>query len=218
MKKQILKSALIAMAGVGLLAGSAMASPTTADYWTSTQMDSDFQSYAIENNTNLVNFSLVFVDDINNPDPTLIKEIQLFGNSGSIYGSNYLFENEAFSDVQVSFQSNGDITVQYDYTAIGDSDPYSKTFYGYGTIFGFRINQFYTDSSLNAGYVDPISIYYNPDNATIETMVLNSTNQSISISVKAADVAPVPEPGTMLLLGTGLAGLAAVGRRRKTQA
>ena len=29
------------------------------------------------------------------------------------------------------------------------------------------------------------------------------------------DAAPVPEPGTVLLFGTGLAGLAAVGRRRK---
>ena len=52
----------------------------------------------------------------------------------------------------------------------------------------------------------------------IETINLSGfwpDSGAISNVVLFGKEAPIPEPGTMLLFGTGLAGLAAVGRRRK---
>ena len=83
---------------------------------------------------------------------------------------------------------------------------------GTWTLTGYNAN-FYTVKGAN-GY----AIYYvNPDASTGDwtTAHLRNPGGNPSISHLQVSTTPVPEPGTLLLFGTGLAGLAAVGRRRK---
>lgn len=63
--------------------------------------------------------------------------------------------------------------------------------------------------------------YVNPGQATGEwttAHLLNNGGNIPAISHLTAQTQPIPEPTAMLLLGSGLAGLAMIGRRRKAKA
>ena len=95
----------------------------------------------------------------------------------------------------------------------------------FGTAFGFYIatggaETFYSEDSKNPGGLAQMLIYEFPGVANEYIIAIEDLNRVGSDSdfddmlVKASEVKPVPEPATMLLLGSGLIGLAGYARRR----
>ena len=211
MKKQILKSALMAMAGVGLLAGGAMAVPMTwvdvvdpspdvkvPPSYTLTHDISDpasgsFSSWFMGGNDTIdsFNFTVELYDD--NQDSTKKQIVDwywifpVFGNvtvpDGGEEGAAGIGVGGLLGSYDLTMGTNSfDVAWQNNFSATLD-------LYSNGII---QLKISATDGDF---YFDKSTLTVHGDNGT----------------------APVPEPATMLLFGTGLAGLAAVARRRKTQ-
>jgi len=201
MKKQLLKSALVVVAGIGLLAGAASADTTFS-------VDSSFTG-VIGSATDLT-WSVSEVASIPN------FKLAPNGTVDIVYGS---FTTNDFSLDSKDLSNNTD-----SFTAKLIVVPPDANFTGLASVDGVEVEGKYFWSE------DEQKITVNFDNTwqTVtfgnggkyeyrfnDTEITSNGSENLTASFKLdSDASPVPEPATMLLFGTGILGLAAAGRRK----
>jgi len=184
MKKTILTGALLAMAGVGLMAGSAMAVSTT---WTDTKDWSPDEHISLFTNNPFSYYHDIADDGF---DPWIAggnDTISSFDLTVWIYDNQDRQKETAW----VSILANPSLN-KYDFNFA--SNTFGSTFLGTVDILHDGTLNVKIASSWGDFYLDKSELVVRGDNG---------------------QCAPVPEPATMLLFGTGLAGLIGAGLRRK---
>ena len=132
--------------------------------------------------------------------------MHLTGSTTSLYGTGFL--NFSVTDTFTSWDSSLEGLV----SAWGGYAAGNVEFYTY--LNGDELAYFGPSSGAFSESLSSLVLPSNPDNytLTLEGIITHtSIGQSSSFD---GGVAPVPEPGTMALLGIGLLGLAFVGRRK----
>ena len=178
--------------------------------------------------------------DVNNQDPAALFQPSVAGPTSSSF--LLILENAGFADDNTfGIYSASDPNKMLEIFSGPDSpsDTAAVSFFsgsvklgnddstkieGFGTSFGFYLttpeqNIFYSEDDKNDNLAQML-IYDFPgvSNEYIvacEDLVASGPDRDFNdLVVKASEVKPVPEPATMFLLGTGLIGLAGLGRKK----
>lgn len=208
MRKQILKSLLLAIAGVGLMAGSALAVPLPAEYeevfpsaiTTATDISAQFGYSIWTSDPARLSWHIRW----NDGDPTASNPfngtISLENNIGVFSTFNFEFGDVAFDTPEsafwitfTAFDADG-----LDFFIIPTASP---------SFVGFDL--FYRGTEVGPDGITPLENYIYLGTETVASL---TGDQDFKV---AAPVSPVPEPATMLLFGAGVVGLIGARRRNK---
>ena len=202
MKKTLAKGLALAFIGSLFVAGSAMAVPS--DYFTTTDFttgnDGTIGITLLSSNAAAAgyDFGIFWVDNIS--APTLTTEMNV------TFEDHYLGSLTSYA--QLNWTADAGLwNVEDKYGGVITEDV--------SNIFGFYfldgLNYYYTDTSFSGSDVVVTEL---TDTVFLFQYGAAQVTMSVSVDDISPAPAPVPEPATMLLFGTGLAGLATLRRRK----
>ena len=201
MKKIVLKSALLAVVSVGLMAGSAMA--TSLSYWNITSSEANLGLWDTDQK---LEFGAYSIADWQNPDGNTVDLTTLF-NAGDNFGSAVQMNKDDWDTFGFYVKNVNNNRIWLSDSTIS------------GTFTSGDLNGLTVRGDTDRFQINPV---YNNNGDLLEndwdfsfTRVDGTTQRWMS---RGNDLAPVPEPATMLLFGTGLAGLAGFSRKKSKKA
>jgi len=240
MLKKLPKILILSILAVFLVVGSALALPfndRTSPVYVN-PLGWDGLGNSLQEHLDLIYPAAGF--DVENQDPAAIFIPSISGPTASSFMlllevagfHNWnTFGIYSYADPNKMLTVFGGPNAPYNSEAVGFANGYvqigsdsSTKINDFGTSFGFFLttpqeNIFYSEDDKNNDLAQML-IYSFPGTpnqyiVACEDLVLTDSDQDYNdLVVKASEVRPVPEPATMFLLGSGLIGLAAFGRKK----